>query len=286
MTYKTNTPNYNTKSKTVSNFADFIDNIELEKQELKAVKRSIKPNHDDTQKYPKNSKFKFNRITRKMDDLTLSEVEDRIEESNHGKISDLKIYQSELNMLNKIKPKGDKQEKRKKFLEEKIDKLKSELEVKESLSNTINAMSRFLEDYATNHNAFEKRGMDEGVEILRKSKDLKEAIEKVNKKIEEWQLKEKADLMPQDQREDIIKGLKDLLTNLEVKMVKESHIDDDVFLKITKLESYNKLRNDFKSLVDNFISSLENEDWIDLGDNDHVMAVNAVIQEALNESLF
>jgi hypothetical protein len=282
MTYKTNTPNYSTKK--VSNFSDFIDNIESEKKELKSIKRSINHNHNDTQKYPKNSKFKFNKITRKMDDLTLSEIEDKIEESS--KITDLKIYQSELNMLNKIKSTGDKNVKRKKFLEKEIDKLKSELGVKESLSNTINSMSRFIEDYAANHSAFEKRGMDEGVEILRKSKDLEEAIEKINRKIEDWELKEKADLMPQDQREDIIKGLRDLLTNLEAKMLKESHIDNDVFMKISKLESYNKLRNDFKSLVDDFTSSLENEDWIDLGDSDHVMSINSVIQEALNESMF
>jgi hypothetical protein len=282
MTYKTNTPNYITKK--VSNFSDFIDNIESEKKELKSIKRSINHNHNDTQKYPKNSKFKFNKITRKMDDLTLSEIEDKIEESS--KITDLKIYQSELNMLNKIKSTGDKNVKRKKFLEKEIDKLKSELGVKESLSNTINSMSRFIEDYAANHSAFEKRGMDEGVEILRKSKDLEEAIEKINRKIEDWELKEKADLMPQDQREDIIKGLRDLLTNLEAKMLKESHIDNDVFMKISKLESYNKLRNDFKSLVDDFTSSLENEDWIDLGDSDHVMSINSVIQEALNESMF
>lgn len=98
------------------------------------------------------------------------------------------------------------------------------------------------------------------------NKKVTESNDFDDKKIEEWQLKEKA--------------------NLEVKMVKESHIDDDVFLKISKLQSYNKLRNDFKSLVDDFTSSLENEDWIDLEDNDHVMAVNAVIQEALNESVF
>lgn len=237
MTYKTNTPNYNGKS--VSNFSDFIDNIESEKEELKSVKRSINPNHDDTQKYPKNSKLKFNKITRKMDDLTLPEIED------------------------------------------KIDSIEESL-----LSNTIDSMSRFLEDYASKHNAFEKRGMDEGVEVLKKSKDLEEAIKKINDKIEDWQVEEKADLMPEDQRKDIIKGLKDLLVNLEAKKVNESHVDDDVFLKITKLESYNKLRNDFKSLVDDFCEKLENEDWFDSGDTDHSMALDAVIQEALNETLF
>lgn len=236
MTYKTNTPNYSGRS--VSNFSDFIDNIESEKEELKSVKRSINPNHDDTQKYPKNSKFKFNRITRKMDDLTLPEVEDKLDN------------------------------------------------LEESLSNTVDSMSRFLEDYASKHNAFEKRGMDEGVEILKKSKDLEEAIKKINDKIEDWQVEEKADLMPEDQRKDIVKGLKDLLTNLEAKKVNESHIDDDVFLKITKLESYNNLRDDFKSLVDTFSEELDNEDWFDLGDNDHALALNLALQEALNETTF
>lgn len=80
--------------------------------------------------------------------------------------------------------------------------------------------------------------------------------------------------------------LRQLIREEIKKIVKESQIDDNVFLKISKLQSYNKLRNDFKSLVDHFTSSLENEDWIDLGDSDHVLAVNAAIQEALDESLF
>ena len=117
-------------------------------------------------------------------------------------------------------------------------------------------------------------------------KDLEEAIEKINDKIEDWEVEEKADLMPEDQRKDIIKGLKDLLKALDAKMVNESNIDDDVFYKISRLQSYNKLRNDFKSLVDDFCEKLENEDWFDSGDNDHSMALNAVIQEALNETLF
>lgn len=236
MTYKTNTPNYNGRS--VSNFSDFIDNIEAEKEELKSMKRGINKNHDDTQKYPKNSKLKFNKVTRKIDDITLSEIDDKIDS------------------------------------------------LEESLSNTIDSMSRFLEDYASKHNSFEKRGMDEGVEVLKNSKDLEEAIEKINDKIEDWEVEEKADLMPEDQRKDIIKGLKDLLKALDAKMVNESNIDNDVFYKISRLKPYNKLKNDFKSLVDDFCEKLENEDWFDSGDTDHSMALNAVIQEALNETLF
>lgn len=218
MTYKTNTPNYNTKNRSVSNFSDFVNNKEKEKEDLKDLKRSINPNHDDTQKYPKNSKFKFNKITRKMDDMTLPEINDKIEEGTSNEETDLKIYQSELKMINKIKPTGDKHKKRKEFLEKEIDKLKSKLEVSESLSNKIDSMSRFLDDYESNHNQFEKRGMDEGIGILKKSKDLDEAIQMINDKIKNWKLEKKGDLMPENQRQDIIKGLKDLLKNLELKI--------------------------------------------------------------------
>ena len=62
-----NTYNVN---RNVANFGDYCNNFEKEKEELKKVKRSINPNTLDTQKYPKNSRYKYNRITRKMDDLT------------------------------------------------------------------------------------------------------------------------------------------------------------------------------------------------------------------------
>jgi len=63
----------------ISNFSDYCDNFEKEKEELKKIRRSIKPNTPDTQKYPKNSKFKFNRITRKMDDLTPDLIDDQLD---------------------------------------------------------------------------------------------------------------------------------------------------------------------------------------------------------------
>jgi 23S rRNA A2030 N6-methylase RlmJ len=84
MTHKTNTPNY--KTKNVSNFADFMDNIESEKENLKDIKRGFNLNHDDTQKYPKNSKLNFNTITRKMDDITLDEVNDKLENLEESNI--------------------------------------------------------------------------------------------------------------------------------------------------------------------------------------------------------
>lgn len=236
MNYKTNTPNY---GKSVNNFSDFIDNINSEKEELKSVKRSFKPNHYDTQSYPKNTKLKFNKVTRKMDDLSLDEIDDKIDSIEES-----------------------------------------------TMSNTIDSMSRFLEDYAAKHNAFEKRGMDEGVEIVRKSKDLDEAMSEINSKIKDWELKEKADLMPEDQRQDIIKGLKDLLRTLESKSINESNQDYDVFLKIVDKPSYKELREELENSVNKFTNTLEDCDWFDEGDSDHIISLNNAIQEALNEYLF
>lgn len=233
MTYKTNTPNY--KSKNVNNFSDFLDNIDSEKTELKDLKRSINPNSDDNQKYPKNSKFKFNKVTRKMDDLSLDEIDDRINS------------------------------------------------ISESKDNLIASMKRFLEDYATNHTAFEKRGMDEGIEILRNSSDLEEGILNINKKIEELTKKEK-EFMPQDQKEDMIKGLKDLVKNLESKSVSESHVDDDMFLKLTNKPSYKKLISDMRTAIDEYLNTIEDTGF-DEDDNDHYLALSSAVTEACNTAL-
>jgi hypothetical protein len=83
--------------------------------------------------------------------------------------------------------------------------------IEESLTNTIESMSRFLEDYAVSHNSFQKRGMDEGISVLKNSEDVDDGIANINKKISNWESKEKGDLMPEDQRKDIISGLNDLI---------------------------------------------------------------------------
>jgi hypothetical protein len=77
MTYKTNTPNYRTKN--VVNFSDFIDSIDSEKEELKDLKRGIKPNTQDSQKFTRNKKSKYNRVTKKIDDLSRDEIVDKID---------------------------------------------------------------------------------------------------------------------------------------------------------------------------------------------------------------
>jgi len=67
--------NYNVNRKVV-NFKDFSG--ETEKEELQKVRRSTKPNSED-QQHVGNSRFKFNKVTRKMDDLSPEMIDDKIE---------------------------------------------------------------------------------------------------------------------------------------------------------------------------------------------------------------
>lgn len=76
MNYKDNTPTFNVDRKIV-NFKDF--NPEEEKQELKKVKRSIDPNTPDKQQYIGNRKYKYNKVTRKMDDINVDDVNDDLD---------------------------------------------------------------------------------------------------------------------------------------------------------------------------------------------------------------
>lgn len=111
MTYKDNQPTFNVNRKVV-NFKDFSANPNAEKEELEKMDRQNKPNTDDQQKNMSNSRYKFNNTTRKMDDLSPAEIEDKIdaiEELEEGvnndslyAISDSfnKVSQ-ELNLLNK-----------------------------------------------------------------------------------------------------------------------------------------------------------------------------------------
>jgi hypothetical protein len=78
MTYKDNTPTFNVNRKVV-NFKNFLANPNAEKEELEKMDRQNKPNTDDQQKNMANSRYKFNNTTRKMDDLSPAEIEDKIE---------------------------------------------------------------------------------------------------------------------------------------------------------------------------------------------------------------
>jgi hypothetical protein len=78
MTYKDNTPTFNVNRKVV-NFKNFLANPNDEKEELEKMDRQNKPNTDEHQKNMANSRYKFNNTTRKMDDLSPDEIEDKIE---------------------------------------------------------------------------------------------------------------------------------------------------------------------------------------------------------------
>ena len=69
---------YNVNRKVVT-FGDFTNNIESEKEELKKVRRSTNPNSDEHQQHIGNGRYKFNKVTRKMDDLSPAEVQDKLD---------------------------------------------------------------------------------------------------------------------------------------------------------------------------------------------------------------
>ncbi len=91
MTYKDNTPTFNVNRK-VANFKDFNDNIGCEDWKLKKMKRQSKPNSED-QQHIGNQRFKFNKVTRKIDNLSPDEIQDKLDsieelEKNEGVFSD------------------------------------------------------------------------------------------------------------------------------------------------------------------------------------------------------
>ena len=90
---------YNVNRK-VATFGDFSNNIESEKEELKKVRRSTKPNSED-QQHIGNSRYKFNKVTRKMDDLSPAEVQDKLDS-----IDELEET-NELFNFNKERKRGD-----------------------------------------------------------------------------------------------------------------------------------------------------------------------------------
>ena len=97
MSYKENTPTFNVNRKVV-NFKDFLSDPKGEETDLKKVRRSTKPNSED-QQHIGNSRYKFNKTTRKMDDLSPAEIDDSIEaieelEETNESISKLRAYES------------------------------------------------------------------------------------------------------------------------------------------------------------------------------------------------
>lgn len=59
-------------------FEDFKK--EQEQEKLQDLKRDFTKNSEDTQQFPRNTKFHYNDVTKKMDDLSVDEVDDKIED--------------------------------------------------------------------------------------------------------------------------------------------------------------------------------------------------------------
>lgn len=77
--HKDNTPNFQTKLSKLTYFNDFVNHAEEEKDELKKVKRSFTKNAEGTGTDIGNkTKYKYNKVTRKMDNDSLPEIQDDI----------------------------------------------------------------------------------------------------------------------------------------------------------------------------------------------------------------
>ncbi len=102
MTYKENTPTFNVNRKVV-NFKDFLSDPKGEETDLKKVRRSTKPNSED-QQHVGNSRYKFNKTTRKMDDLSPAEIDDSIEaiEEFEGTNESVDIEDKKIEIWNSI----------------------------------------------------------------------------------------------------------------------------------------------------------------------------------------
>ena len=103
MTYKDNTPTFNSGNRKVVNFKDFIQHSEEEKEELKDIKKNFTKN--DKEIGLQQHKYKFNKVTHKMDDLVEDEVDDKLEEFLENKeVSDTgkkyKEFQKYITSLN------------------------------------------------------------------------------------------------------------------------------------------------------------------------------------------
>lgn len=76
MTYRDNTPNFNTKR--ISNFEDFAK----QKSDLEEVKRKSVKNNPESKNIPGDKTIVYNHMTKKMDTVTPKEINDFIDDEN------------------------------------------------------------------------------------------------------------------------------------------------------------------------------------------------------------
>ena len=78
MTYKENTPTFNTGNRKIVNYKDFIQHEPEEEAELKKMKRQFKK-ADQVKAVNQDHQYKYNKVTHKNDDLVKAEVEDKLD---------------------------------------------------------------------------------------------------------------------------------------------------------------------------------------------------------------
>jgi len=142
---------YNVNRK-VATFGDFSNNIQSEEEELAKMNRQNKPNSDEHQKNMSNSRYKFNKVTHKMDDLSPSEIQDK------------------LNAIDELEETNELFNFDKKFKDKSLNSLKSEID------------SSFKEVAVVN---FDKTGGDKNNS---REPSLKEVIGNIEQVISKWKI--------------------------------------------------------------------------------------------------
>lgn len=94
MNYRQSTPTFNTDRKVI-NFKDF--DIDSEKIELDKIKKSYKKNELEVGQ--KEKKYKYNKVTRKLDDMDIDEVNDKIESLDEQILLESEYFQKEIPIL-------------------------------------------------------------------------------------------------------------------------------------------------------------------------------------------
>jgi hypothetical protein len=87
MTYKENTPTFNTGNRKIVNYKDFIQHEPEEEAELKKMKRQFKK-ADQVNAVNQDHQSKYNKVTHKNDDLVKAEVQDKLDALEEGFFSD------------------------------------------------------------------------------------------------------------------------------------------------------------------------------------------------------
>lgn len=130
---------------------------------------------------------------------------------NETKDTDLKIYQSELNMLNKIKPTGEKQLKRKKELEDKIASLQTnESKLRSVIRNLILEELNEVKRIAVSTEIKEIEKTNEALALEAKIKSIDEAIEKRQAKLNLAESEELAEMIDKNMVKTLQKEIKEL----------------------------------------------------------------------------